>query len=400
VVVGPDFETVDDVIEAEGPFDVLIAGPVASSSPQGLEQLRRLGLRLPHTNIVLAVERFRGGVLRETVRTGAVDVLRLPVTDDVMAESVEQALENVLPRRPVTSVAPPAPPPTAGNTEGTVITVVSATGGCGKTFLSTNLAYHLQSHGKRTCVIDVDLQFGELSTALRLKPRYTIADLVANQDPDHDELTTRLEQSIVCHETGIAVLAAPMEPVEADTVGPADVANVIRAAKSRFDYVIVDTPAALSEAVLVAVEQADQIFAVATLDLPSVRNLGVMLATLKQLKVPQDSVQLVLNKVEPDVGMDVGRVTRYFPQGFSMVVPYAREVNRSLNMGMPMLAFAPRNEVSKALAIGLAATLHVEGHDIHEGAASHRCLPGPQSWSSPCSRTARSGTRRSTRSSG
>ena len=62
---------------------------------------------------------------------------------------------------------------------------------------------------------------------------------------------------------------------------------------------------------------------------------------MKQLKVPADRIQLVLNKVEPDVGMDVAQVTRYFPQGFAMVIPYGREANRSLNMGMPVLAYAP-----------------------------------------------------------
>ena len=57
--------------------------------------------------------------------------------------------------------------------------------------------------------------------------------------------------------------------------------------------------------------------------------------------------------MEPDVGIDVARVEQYFPQGFSMIIPYGREVNRSLNMGQPVLAYAPRGEVSKALASGL-----------------------------------------------
>jgi pilus assembly protein CpaE len=121
--------------------------------------------------------------------------------------------------------------------------------------------------------------------------------------------------------------------------------------------VVIDTPTALSEAVLVSLEQADQIFVLATLDLPSVRNLGIMMTTLKKLKVPVDRVNLLLNKVEPDVGIDVARVEQYFPQGFSMVIPYGREVNRSLNMGQPVLAYAPRGEVSKALGAGLVSTL-------------------------------------------
>ncbi len=357
VVWCSSFEAVEDLAGDAGPFDVLIAGPVASTKP-GFQQLRRLRTGAPTTQIILALDRWRSTSLRDTVRTGALDILRLPVSDDELLDAVRQALEI----RPV--MAPDRADDRHGGAPrdggGTVIAVVSATGGCGKTFLATNLAYHLQSRSRaRTCLIDLDLQFGELSTALRLRPRYSIRDLVSREG-EGDELARQLEEHLARHESGIRVLSAPGEPADADAIEADDVVRVIEAARSRFDHVIVDTPAALSEPVLVAVEQADQIFALATLDVPSVRNLGVMLSTLNRLKVPPERVRLLLNKVEPDVGIDVARVEQYFPQGFSVTIPYGREVNRSLNMGQPVLAYAPRGEVSKALASGLATLLGAE----------------------------------------
>lgn len=355
------FESVDAVTAEQGPFDVLIAGPVAADD-NGFHQLRRLRAAAPETQLILAFDTWRSANLRDTVRTGALDILRLPVTDDVLREALEQALEMgpaTAPRRRDDL----RPSGDKGDGLGTIIAVVSPTGGCGKTFLATNLAYHLQTRDKRTCLIDLDLQFGELSTALRLRPRYTIYDLISHDGEgggDTDELASRFEEHLERHESGIRLLPAPSEPAHADAIDAGQVARVIEAARARFDFVIVDTPAALSEPVLVAIEQADQIFALATLDLPSVRNLGVMLATLKKLTVPTDRVKLLLNKVEPDVGIDVGRVEQYFPQGFSMVIPYGREVNRSLNMGQPVLAYAPRGDVSKALAAGLARTVLIE----------------------------------------
>lgn len=347
------FQGVADLTAATGPVDLLIAGPVASTKA-GFEHLRTLRAGAPETQVILAFDRWRSTSLRDTVRTGALDILRLPVGDGELLEAVAQALAMT-------------PGPAAGragdrggvptNEAGTVIAVVSATGGCGKTFLATNLAYHLQSRpDTRTCLIDLDLQFGELSTALRLRPRYSIRDLISREG-EGDELARQLEEHLEGHESGIRVLSAPDDPAEADAVEAVDVVRVIEAARSRFDYVVVDTPSALSEPVLVAVEQADQIFALATLDVPSVRNLGVMLSTLKRLKVPPERISLLLNKVEPDVGIDVDRVEQYFPQGFSMMIPYGREVNRSLNMGQPVLAYAPRGEVSRVLASGLATAL-------------------------------------------
>ena len=355
VATYPSLEALAEATDEHGAVDVILAGPPAATG-EGLRELRRLRLQLPQASVVLAFDRWRSSSLRETVRTGAVDILRLPVPDEVLLEALEEALEVrwANPALPIREERRP------GDARGSVIAVVSATGGCGKTFFATNVAYYLQSkHKKRTCLIDLDLQFGELSTALRLKPKATIADLVAADGQGDEDLARRLQDAVAVHETGIQVLAAPDEPADADVIEATEIGKVIEAARSRFDYVVIDTPAALSEGALVSLEQADQIFCIATLDLPSVRNLGVLLTTFKQLKVPGERVQLVLNKVERDVGIDVDAITKYFPQGFSIVVPYGKEVNRSLNMGMPMLAYAPRGEVAKVLEAGLAATLEV-----------------------------------------
>ena len=359
VVWCESFEALDATMADAGPFDVLVAGPICVK-PNGFQRLRDLRVRAPETQLLLALNHWRSSDLRETVRAGALDILRLPVADDALLEAVEQAIETGAAMRAARGEDRQEDAEKAG--PGTVIAVVSASGGSGKTFLATNLAYHLVSSNKQTCLIDLDLQFGELSTALRLKPRHTIHDLLT-AETEEDDVAGRLEDYLERHESGIRVLAAPDDPEQADAIEAFHVATVIEAARSKFDYVIVDTPTALSEGVLVALEQADQIFCLATLDLPSVRNLGVMLNTLKKLKVPVERVTLLLNKVEPDVGIDVARVEQYFPQGFSMVIPYGREVNRSLNMGQPVLAYAPRGEVSKALASGLVTNIRSGNED-------------------------------------
>ncbi|MGH9023834.1 MAG: AAA family ATPase, partial [Acidimicrobiia bacterium] len=133
------------------------------------------------------------------------------------------------------------------------------------------------------------------------------------------------------------------------------------------DYVIVDTPAALTEIVLAAFDLAEHLFVMATVDLPSVRNLGVFLQTLERLRVPADNVSLILNKAERDVGLDVSQIVRLFPQGFRSILPYAREVSRSINVGMPVIASDPSAEVSRKLVSGLAAFFPQESGPQVEG---------------------------------
>lgn len=339
-----DVAAAEEVVDATGPFDLIIAGPAATKGA-GLVELRRLCRRAPGTRLVLTVDRWRSADLREAVRTGALDILRLPVTDEDLRQALELALAEAQ-----ESVAAPAEW-TRPEGLGRVIAVVSASGGAGKTFLATNVGYYLQSlRRRRTCLLDLDLQFGEVATALRLRPQLTVADLVGADEADRSQ---RFEDHLVHHESGLAVLAGPEEPAEADSIDGGSLVTAIDTARARFEAVVIDTSPALTEAGMVAIDKADCVLAVATLDIPSLRNLGVLLVTLKRLKIPTERVHLVLNKIEPEPGIDLDKVARHFPQGFAMVLPYGREVSVSLNMGHPVLAYAPRSEVARALSAGL-----------------------------------------------
>ena len=356
--------SVGELLETEGPFDVLVAGP-SLGTRSGLQRLGLIREELPGMSVVLAFSRRPDGSLREIVRAGAIDLLQLPVDDKELVESIDRAVELAQTATPVTtSVSTPAATTTLEPAErplGRVFTISSATGGCGKTFFATNIAYFLVRHtGKRVCVLDLDLQFGEVVTALRLRPKFTIFDALQREDTDEDDLRAHIEEYTVAHETGVHVLAAPREPSEADRITPPDVTRIIEAVRKQFDYVIVDTPPQLNESVLAAFDLSDMLYVMATLDLPSVRNMSVFLSTLDRLKISTDNVKLILNKAESDVGIDIEQVTKLFPQGFQSVLPYAKEVSRSINLGMPVMAASPQAEISRLMATGMRPLLPAE----------------------------------------
>jgi pilus assembly protein CpaE len=352
---------VGEVLESEGPFDVLVAGP-SLGTRSGLSRLRLIREELPNMSLVLAFSRRPDASLRDIVSTGAIDLLQLPVEDKELAEAVQRGIELAASTAPVASTAVAAAPsavaPAPGG-PGPVFTIASATGGCGKTFYATNLAFFLTKWtGKRVCIVDLDLQFGEVSTALRLRPKFTIFDALQREgEAEAADLTTHIEEYTVAHETGVYVLAAPREPSEADRITPPDITKVLEAVRQRFDYVIVDTPPALAETVLVAFDMSDMLYVMATLDLPSVRNMSVFLSTLDRLRVPTEHVRLILNKAETDVGIDIDQVTKLFPQGFESVLPYAKEVSRSINLGMPVMAASPAAEISTLMVGGMKPLL-------------------------------------------
>jgi pilus assembly protein CpaE len=350
-----------DLLTEEGPFDVLVAGP-SLGTRTGLSRLELIHDELPTMSVVLAFARRPDANLREVVRAGAVDLMQLPVDADELRAALERGIElarKAAPPAPVLAATAETPAHTheAGG-PGIVFTIASATGGCGKTFYATNMAAFLQRQtGRSVCIVDIDLQFGEVSTAMRLKPKFTIFDALQRDEDEDAELQAHIDEYLVVHETGVSVLAAPKDPAEADRITPPDVTRIIEALRNRFDYVIVDTPAQLSEVVLAAFDLSELLFLMATLDLPSVRNMGVFMSTLEKLKIPSENIRLILNKAESDVGIDVAQIEKLFPNGFSSVLPYAKEVSRSINLGMPVIVSAPTAEVSRRLKQGLVDLL-------------------------------------------
>ena len=134
--------SVEDVVSQQGPFDVMVAGP-SLGTKAGLSRVQLIHDELPSMSVLLAFDHRPDAQLRDIIRTGAVDLLQLPVADRALHDAVERAVAL---SRPAASPAPLTAPSAEAPPSGSVFTVASATGGCGKTFLATNLAYYLHHY--------------------------------------------------------------------------------------------------------------------------------------------------------------------------------------------------------------------------------------------------------------
>src|SRR5437899_2776250 len=162
---------------------------------------------------------------------------------------------------------------------GTLITVFSAKGGCGKTTLATNMAAVLADRGRReVCLVDLDLAFGDVAIAMQMFPAHTIADAV----PIAETLDFPGIQALLTpHSPGLSTLVAPLEPGAAESIPSTLVARLLQILKLHFDFVVVDTPPAFDDHVLAAFDLSDQVALIATLDIPALKNLKLTLETLR-----------------------------------------------------------------------------------------------------------------------
>lgn len=330
------------------PPDVIVAAP-EEVTHAGLKRLAHVHREHPRSVILLTPNGRSSVTIGETAAAGASDVIAYPTTPAGIRTKVRDALKVASELRAETIVVhETAPAAQAGTKLGQVMTVTSATGGCGKTFFATNIAAYLSMAGAgRVLLVDFDLQFGEVAHALRLRPGRTIAELVEEED-----VREALGSYAVEHAAGYDVLCAPDDPIAAERIGPREATLVLEAAQSMYDYVVVDTPPALNEVVLAAFDRSRSLVVMATMDVPSLRNLRVFLQTLDKLKLPSDDVSLVLNKAERDAGIELAQIERLYPQGFVAVLPYATEVTRSINAGKPVITSAPRSEIASRFVEG------------------------------------------------
>ncbi len=326
----------------KGDIDLVMLGP-SFAHETGLLGVGLLLELDPDLAIVLVAGTITAPLLRSAMRAGLKDVIEAPLTVQSVTDALGQVERTVKRQRPSAS---PAEPYASPHGEGKVVTVMSAKGGSGKTVTATNLAMLLaQRHDPaRVCVVDADLQFGDVCLVLQLEPKLTIVN-AAHELHRLDE--PLLESLLTTHPSGLRVLAAPLEPAFADEISTAAMTEIITKLRGMFDYVIVDTASLLDELLLSLLERADQVLFVLDMDLPSVKNAKLALETLRLLKFPASKVQLVLNRSNARARLDEKEIERSLKLKISAAIPSDGMVPASINEGRPVVESAPRSRVAK-----------------------------------------------------
>jgi len=230
--------------------------------------------------------------------------------------------------------------------DGKIVMVFNAKGGCGKTTVSTNFGAYMASTGARVLLVDLDLAFGDVAISLQLRPAASVGDLVA--------MTGHIDAQgiaavVTKHDSGLDTVCAPSHPGEADRIPGSTVIEMLRVARRSYDYIIIDTPPAFSEHVLVALDVCDLLVLIATLDIPAVKNLKLTLETLDQLGHPRDGRIVILNRSDSKVGLNAQDVIAAIKLPIAAMIPSSSHVPASLNRGVAIVLDEPKHPVAVAL---------------------------------------------------
>lgn len=338
----PVARTLDEASQTieSGDIRMVLLGPTYKDD-RHMEEIRTLHNQDPVLVLMLVAEEVTSDLLRRGMRAGVSDVLEAPLDEPKIEAAIEQFGHDVLKRQSV--VAKPNAP--MESTHGRLITITSAKGGSGKTVVATNLALLLNRiPDTKVCLVDADLQFGDVCLVLQLEPRFTMVNAAHELHHLDAEL---LDSLLTEHPSGLKVLAAPLEPAFADDITTTGLMQMIDVLLENYRYVIIDTASMLDELILSLFEKSDDILMIVDMDLPSVKNAKLALETMRLLKFSTANVKLVMNRSNAKARLDNKEIENALKMRISAAVPSDAVVAASVNEGRPVVETDPKSKVAK-----------------------------------------------------
>jgi pilus assembly protein CpaE len=329
----------EQLLDGELP-DVLLVGPHAPA-PEVLTLASRLDIQSPGISVVLMAEPSPE-MWQAAMRAGIRDLVPPAAEVAEIRAAVERAGHAAASRRRVLR-----PVSETERYAGRVITIASPKGGVGKTTVATNLAIGLTAGAPQsTVLVDLDVQFGDVASALGLVPEYTLPDAV--HGPASED-TMVLKTFLTQHPSGLYAVCGAESPAAGDTVTGEDVTRLLASLAREFRYVVVDTAPGLSEQTLAALDRASDVVMLTSMDVPGVRGLRKELDVLRELAMIPAGRHIVMNFADPKGGLTVRDVEMTIGAGVDVVLPRSKGVPTSTNQGVPILESNRRDPMAKEM---------------------------------------------------
>jgi len=282
-------------------LDVLVLHEDLGPLP-AVELIRDVTRNHPQLAVLLMVDEPDPEVFSRAMEAGARGVLPHDSTIGDLDTRVTQAAEwSQTLRRHFEEASANVP---ASGRRGSILTFTGAKGGIGTTTLVVQLARAAAQAGRSICLVDLDLQKGDIPGYLDLNHRRSIVDLVQAADSISASM---LSETLYVHPEGMHVLLAPREGERGEEVTELAARQILASLSSRYELVIVDCGSHMNEATAMACELAHTSVVTVTPDLPALRAAQRLIAMWERLQIREKkNVQTLLtrhskkNEIQPD----------------------------------------------------------------------------------------------------
>ena len=331
--------------------------------------------RSRHIRVILIAEDVSPAALHQLLRQGADEFVPYPLPENELASAIDR-------------IRMPQPEPVLAATEGVaatrksvhdregvVLAVQGLAGGTGATTFAVNLAWELCNVAKkgkpdpRVCILDLDLQYGSVSTFLDLPRREAVFELLSDTEGmDSDSFSAAL----IGFEEKLQVLTSPADMLPMDLVGSDDINRIIAMARQQFDYVVIDMPRTLVQWTEAVLNSAHVYFALLELDMRSAQNALRLKRALQAEDLPFQKLRFALNRAPGFTDLSgksrVKRMAESLGISIDLMLPDGgKQVTQGADHGLPLALSAAKNPLRKEIA-KLALSLHELGQSDVEAA--------------------------------
>jgi pilus assembly protein CpaE len=331
-----------DVIRLQPSAAVITVGP--DNSEKEFALMKQLAAACPDTAIICAAWDASPALILGSMRSGAREFIQLPIVADEFRTVIDRVAGFC------------ADSESSSKNHGRIVAVFSGKGGAGVSFFGTNLAAAM---GVPTLLVDLNLQAGDAASFLGIDTKYSVADFVHNRARLDDSLMTSL---VTPHSVNLAVLAAPLEAHEAEDIQPQDVSEILYLLRQRYQCIVMDLPHTFDPVTVAALDLADDILVVLTLDIPGIRATKRALKVFERLDYHRDKIHVVVNRWSKHIDVQLQKIEAHLGEQLIGFVPNDyRKVMDSINLGHPLVQADPSSKITAEIK-RIAALVSGNGH--------------------------------------
>lgn len=352
----PEAGTLDFIalaIDSEDEDDLPLLGEV-------IAQARKRDIR-----VILIAEDVTPSSLHQLLRKGADEFVPYPLPENELRMAIDRLRQQDTPAAP-----DPQPHKLASDSdrEGALLVTHGLAGGVGATTLAVNLAWELakitEDDNHSVCLIDLDLQYGTVSTYLDLPRKDAVFELLSDTEDMDDEVFGAALQGF---QDRLQVLTAPADMLPLDLIGPEDVDRILTMARKHFDYVIVDLPKTLVQWSETVLQAAHVYFALIELDMRSAQNALRLKRALQSEDLPFAKLRFALNRAPRFADLSGKSRVKRMADGLGISIDLhlpdgGRQVAQSCDHGQPLAETAAKNPLRKEI-LKLAQSVHELGRN-------------------------------------
>lgn len=328
---------------------------VDPGTPASIKRFQKLAAATD-TPLIAAAYEPPLALVRSLIRSGAHDVVPLPLSLDDLETSIAPLRDEISGRAQSVNAA-----------RSKLITVIKSVGGVGATALLGQLGIEFARsearHGRTVCLLDLDVQFGDLAFQLGLQTSLTIADLIdAGSRLDGD----LLRSTTTTHPSGLKVIGAPSTVMPLDAATSDQIFQIIDLAQREFGTVFVDLPANWTNWSLSLLAQSNMVLLFTELSVASLNRAKRQLDLIRAQDLDNIDLRVVVNRFEKGLLKTIKASDVRAALGHDIAYTVANEPNvmrAAIEQGIPISEVKRKSAVGKDIAAidsGIAAALGLE----------------------------------------